>query len=321
MYTLTCLMTLWAGNGKIYRLPFLTKAEITYSLENLTQTCKVTLPKQLLWDGKTDLPLHRGDPMELQLGYNKKNRLLFSGYLANIGVQTPLELTFEDDMFRLKQWPTVKKAYRNVDLQTLLEDQELPYAVKVYGTTALGAYRVIQDTVAELLDDLAKSGFRFFFKTDKTGVPVLHGGIIFDRSEAQRVVISTGVNLIDDKNLKRQYKDDVKVLVKVISHTGKNNKAHTVEVGKKGGETRTVRVAGMTEAEMKEKGEALLKLYKRDGLSGDLTTFGEPAAQLLDHVAVKLDGVRMGIYQVAKNEISFGTDGYRQKIKLGRRVD
>ena len=29
----------------------------------------------------------------------------------------------------------------------------------------------------------------------------------------------------------------------------------------------------------------------------------------------------MGIYQVEENEISFGTDGFRQKIKLGLRVD
>ena len=29
----------------------------------------------------------------------------------------------------------------------------------------------------------------------------------------------------------------------------------------------------------------------------------------------------MGIYQIASNEISFGSGGYRKKIELGLRVD
>lgn len=320
MYRLTCELTLWSGS-KTYRLPYVTQAEITLSTDNLTQRCKVTLPKRLLWDGSATLPLHRGDPMELRLGYDGQKRLLFSGYLTRIGVQTPLELTFEDDMWKMKTWPTVKKAYRSVDLETLLADQELPYAVKVHGTTALGAYRVTDDTVAQLLDGLRKNGFRFFFLPDASGTPVLHGGIVFDRSEARRIVVATGANLIDDQNLKRQYSADQKVQVKVVAYTGKNNAKKTVTVGEAGGNTHTVVAVGLSEAEMKAKGEALLKLYQRDGLSGSLTTFGEPSAGLLDHVAVKLDGARMGVYQIEKNEIRFGSDGYRQKIELGRRVD
>ncbi|MBR1386945.1 MAG: hypothetical protein IJ553_00865 [Alloprevotella sp.] len=47
-----------------------------------------------------------------------------------------------------------------------------------------------------------------------------------------------------------------------------------------------------------------------------------PIHRVIDffHNAIN-DGERMGVYQIKKNEISFGSDGYRQKIELGRRVD
>ena len=304
----------------VYHLKALTKVEISLKRSQLTQTCKVTLPKNVRWDGQKTLPLKRGNAVEVYLGYDGNNELAFSGYLTGIGVQTPMELTMEDDMWKMKQWPTVKKAYRSVDLETLLKDQNLPYDVSVYGTTAIGAFRVEKDNVSELLQQFYDNGFRFFFCTDKTGVPVLHGGILMDRSEGKCLVVSTGVNLIEDKDLKRVYAD--KVRIHAISTQGMNGKKISVEVGSKDKDANEYRIyaTGKTEEELRAYAEAKLTEYQRDGLAGKLTTFGGRLVGLLDHVAVKIDAQRRGIYQIEANEISFGTEGYRQTITLGRKT-
>ena len=40
----------------------------------------------------------------------------------------------------------------------------------------------------------------------------------------------------------------------------------------------------------------------------------------LDAIGIKIDGNKMGVYQVKKNVIKYGTGGYRQEITLGLRV-
>ena len=48
-----------------------------------------------------------------------------------------------------------------------------------------------------------------------------------------------------------------------------------------------------------------------------------PTGQLVDKLdafGIKIDGKKMGIYQVKKNTIKYGSGGYRQEITLGHRV-
>ena len=322
MLTLSCRIRFHTDNGP-YMLDVVNKVEITRKRSDLTAICHLTLPKNIRWQNAKTCPLRRGDAVEIMLGYDDRLSYVFSGYIREIGVQTPMQLTLEDDMFRLKTIRTHRLAYRNATLEQILADQDIPYPVSVSGETHIGAYRVEADTVALLLEDLHKNGFRFFFTLDNSGLPTLHAGILFDRTAAKRIVVSDTVNLIEDKDLKTQHKDTMHVRVKLTSKTGKNSKTITVEKGDKDQNAKVVSYSlpNKTEAELNTMADQYLKQLKKDGLSGSLTTFGEPQAGLLDHVAVKIDGQRIGIYQVDENEISFGTDGFRQKIKLGLRVD
>jgi hypothetical protein len=99
-----------------------------------------------------------------------------------------------------------------------------------------------------------------------------------------------------------------------------NNKKVHLEVGDADGETRTLHTYNKNEAELKAWAEQELVRLKRDGLTGSLTTFGAVLVDKLDAVGVKIDGERKGVYQVQKNVITFGTDGYRQAITMGERV-
>lgn len=302
---------------KQWKLSFVTSVEITRDTEKLTDECKVTLPKRLKWDGEAQIPVKRGDTIKVWTGYGDDLELAFVGYVRNVGFKTPVLLTCEDEMFKLKQMQCTKKAYKTVTLETLLKDQGLT-DVKVFGEQNLGQFRVTDDTVAALLGRLQENGIKSFYRYED-GKPVLYCGVIFERDAKPAQVFATGLNIISDSSLEQQLAANIRLCVKAVSIMP-NNKKIKVEVGDKDGEHRTLHTYNKSEKELKAWAEQEIKRLKVDGLSGSFTTFGYKLVDKLDAIGIKIDGNKMGVYQVKKNVIKYGTSGYRQEITLGYRV-
>ncbi len=315
MYRLTAKIEI--TGAKSWRLDFVTGVEITRDTEKLTDICKITLPKKIKWDGENEVPVKRGDAVKVWLGYDDRNELAFAGYVKEVGFKTPVVLECEDEMFKLKQMAAIKKAYKSTTLEQLLKDQGLT-DVKVMGEQTLGAYRVTADTVASLLGKLQESGIRSFFRCED-GKPVLYSGVIFERGTDASQVFATGINIINDQSLEQQKADTMRLNVKAVSILP-NNKKIKVEVGDADGERRTITTYNKTESQLKAWAEQEIKRLKRDGLKGSLTTFGYKLVDKLDTVGIKIDGTPMGVYQVKKNVIKYGSGGYRQEVTLGLRV-
>ncbi len=302
---------------KLWQLSFVTSVEITRDTEKLTDECKVTLPKRLKWDGEAQIPVKRGDTIKVWTGYGDDLELAFVGYVRNVGFKTPIVLTCEDEMFKLKQMQCTKKAYKTVTLETVLKDQGLT-DVKVFGEQNLGQFRVTDDTVAALLGRLQENGIKSFYRYED-GKPVLYCGVIFERDAKPAQVFATGLNIISDSSLEQQLAANIRLCVKAVSIMP-NNKKIKVEVGDKDGEHRTLHTYNKSEKELKAWAEQEIKRLKVDGLSGSFTTFGYKLVDKLDAIGIKIDGNKMGVYQVKKNVIKYGTSGYRQEITLGYRV-
>jgi hypothetical protein len=315
MYRLTAKIEI--TGAKSWRLDFVTEVEITRDTEKLTDICKITLPKKIKWNGENEVPVKRGDAVKVWLGYDDRNELAFAGYVKEVGFKTPVVLECEDEMFKLKQMAAIKKAYKSTTLEQLLKDQGLT-DVKVMGEQTLGAYRVTADTVASLLGKLQESGIRSFFRCED-GKPVLYSGVIFERGTGASQVFATGINIINDQSLEQQKADTMRLNVKAVSILP-NNKKIKVEVGDADGERRTITTYNKTESQLKAWAEQEIKRLKRDGLKGSLTTFGYKLVDKLDTVGIKIDGTPMGVYQVKKNVIKYGSGGYRQEVTLGLRV-
>lgn len=297
----------------------ITACEIVRDSEALTTTCKLTLPRKVKWKGETSNPIKRGDKISVWLGYDDNLQLAFTGYVLRKGFKAPIVILCEDEMFMLKQTPCVKKSYKNVDIQTLLKDQGLPYDIKVLGEQNIGQYRVNFENVSELLAHLKENNIRTFFRIED-GKPVLYCGVLFDHGNEMRQVFATGINIISDSSLDEQKAEDVKIKLKVVSLQSDNKKKIKVEVGDADGEKRTLHCYGKTEAEAKAWGEQELERLKRDGLTGSFQTFGHVLLDVLDVIGIKIDGERKGKYQVQKNTITFGSSGFRQDITLGARA-
>lgn len=298
----------------------MTAVEITRDTEKLTDECKVTLPKKMKWDGAAEIPVRMGDGITVELGYDGELQTAFVGYVREVGFKTPVVLTCEDEMYKLKQQAAQKKAYRNVDIETLLKDQGTGYEIKVLGEQQLGQYRVTADTVASLLGKLQQQGVRSFFKVEE-GRPVLYCGVLFEHTDGGPAqVFATGVNIIDDQSLEQQKAEAMRLRVKAVSLMPDNKKKVKVEVGDADGELRVLHTYNKTEAELKAWAEQEMQRLKRDGLTGSFKTFGYRLVDKLDVVGIKIDGERQGCYQVKKNVIKYDTGGFRQEITLGNRV-
>lgn len=308
-----------SGEAGSWTFEKITSCEIERDADALTATCKLTLPRKVKWEGQTSNPIRRGDKIKVWLGYDDDLELAFVGYVLRKGFKTPIEIFCEDEMFMLKQKPCVKKAYKSVDIQTLLSDQNLGYDIKVLGEQSIGQYRTNFETVAELLAHLKENSIRTFFRFED-GKPVLYCGVLFDHGTELRQVFETGVNIISDSSLDEQKAEDVKIKLKVVSLQPDNKKKIKVEVGDADGERRTLHCYGKTEAEAKAWGEQELERLKRDGLTGSFQTFGHMLLDRLDIIGIKIDGERKGKYQIQKNTITYGSSGFRQDITLGPRV-
>lgn len=318
MFEPTCKIEI--KGAKTWTFDKVNAVEIERDAEALTTTCKLTLPKKIKWQGENENPLQRGDTVKVWLGYNRENVLAFCGYITTIGAKTPVVVECEDEMWKLKTTPAVKKAYKSANIKQILDDQKLSYTINVMGEQGLGAFRQTFDNVAELLNAWKEQGVRSFFKYDENGTPTLYCGVIFDKKTDRVQVFDNRRNMITDDGLEVQSAKDVKIKLKAVSLDAKNKKIK-VETGDADGQVRTLHAYNKTEKELKAWAEQELVRLKRDGLTGDFETFGAFLVDKLDVIGVKLDGKQMGIYQVKKNVITYGLNGFRQKIEIGDRMD
>lgn len=316
MYKLTAKIEI--NGARNWELDKVTEVEITLDSEQLTDVCKITLPKRIKWDGEAEIPVHRGDAVKVWLGYDGDLEVAFSGYVRSVGIKTPVVLVCENEMFKLKQQPAIKKAYKSVTIEKLLNDQSVGYQLNVMGEQCLGQYRVTADTVASLLGHLHENGVRSFFRYEN-GEPILYCGVLFEKDDSPTQVFATGLNIISDQDLEQQKAEDIRLRVKAISLMP-NNKKIKVEVGDADGEHRTLHAYNKSESELRAWAEQEIKRMKHDGLTGSFTTFGAKLVDKLTAIGIKIDGEKMGVYQVKKNVIKYGTGGFRQVITLGSKI-
>lgn len=323
MYTLTCNISITTKSGSI-RLAKVTSATVSRSIDSLTTTATVTLPRRIKWKGATNCPIRRGDPITIELGYDQNNRIAFVGYVSKVGTQTPLIIECADEMLKLRTTAAKKLSYASTDIATVLRDQGLDPVVS--GKQSIGAYRICCNTVAELLDSLKKQNIRSFYRLGSGSTPRLFSGLSIVPDDVRTFRFSNTENMVDATNLNFQDKQDTLFTVKVVSHldvqSGKKTKSQKVEVtvGDLGGEVRTFNVIGMNQAEMKEYGEKQYEQLKTGGLTGSFTAFGGDIIDKLDRVRLVIDGTDHGVYQVNANEISYGEGGFRQEITIGTRL-
>lgn len=305
-----------------YTIKGLSAVEIKSSWEDMTDMCKITIPKKLKWKGQpiawSENPIFKKeDLVTLSLGYDDRLHEVFKGYLTAIHTDRPIILDCQDEMLMLKK-NNFQNTYRNVTLSQLLADMLKPIGVKyeVVADYDFGKLRIDNASIAKVLSDLRKDYFLKFFFRDG----IFYAGLPYVAKLQSRHVIRFNRHVVEE-NLEYVRKDDVKINLKcVILYP--NGKTKSFEVGDSEGETRTFHKYDIPVEEMKRLAEIEIERLRYDGYRGSLTVFGEPHIKHGDIVQFINDEEpeRTGEYLIKRVDVTFSESGYRQIIYPEGRV-
>lgn len=312
MKRLTCDIQIGA-----YSFRYVTEVELSSSWEDLTDTGTLSLPRRLEWQGSTltvdDGILRRGQPVQIDLGYDNELVRAFSGYVAKLLPETPIVLELEDEMWQLKQ-SVHTISFKEVSLEVLLSQIcPIPYQAQ---NVQLGPLRLTNASTAEVLQYLKEDYGLYSWVRNGT----LYAGLAYWPELANRHTLRWGRNVIDS-DLAYRRPEDVKVQAKAISIQPDNSKRE-VTVGDAGGDTITLHFYDLSESELKAAAERELSRRNFGGYEGSIEILGQPFIEHGDIVTLDDPAYpdRVGQYLVERVTRSFGQGGYRQTIELGGQV-
>ena len=307
--------------SQTWKFDALNSCTIVEDTATLTDTCELLLPKRIDWQGAKhfELPIKRGDKITVKLGYNDNNKIRFTGFIRTVDAKKPIKIMCEDGMFLLKTVEAKKKGYAKVTLKQLISDLLVGTGVAfelIDEDIILGPYRITKNTVAEELNEIkTEFGLRAYFRT-VNNVSKLYVGFTYPFDSRRHEDFIYGENLISEDFVYR-IADDVKIKVKAISVDIKNKRVEHI-TGDKDGELYTVYKYNVSKDELKRFAETELTRFKTTGFKGSFETFGEPFVNKCDIAHIEASDSNKGDFLIKKNEITFGMNGYRQKIEIGQ---
>lgn len=302
-----------------------TSVEINLSNRDLINTAIITLPASAVLKNEnnndtykdTAKIFNRGDAVSISLGYDGNNKTEFEGFVSKVDPARPTVIECEDNAFLLRS-VNLNKSYQTTTLKTLLSDVVAGTGLKLSeGIPTLNVTKVVlEDTSGlEVLAELKKVyGLISYFNRNGE----LYCGLTYTETFGN-VRLKTDVNVIDNKDLTTIDQNDKKVLIKakVFLPNGTNK---TIEVGEKGGETRTIFLYNVaSDSEVKELAENELKKQQSVKLDGTIETFIQP--EILNGDSVQYEDIdypeRNGKYYIDAVNVTFGDGGARRKLEFG----
>ena len=308
--------------------------------------------------------LLRGDHVTIEAGYRyflagkevTQTTVIFTGYISKVTSKKPLEFLVEDNMWKLKQIQVPVHTFTASDtLENILTFllQGSGFTVNALTSTNFGAFRVGNETVAEVLARLRKDyHFESYFK----GNELRCGAMVYIESEAILNTFTFQKDIISDQ-LEYRRKDDI-VLSAVVSNTISEDTGATTKDGQAktkkirlealvtlqmgsdipnvviktkgveyppntGGERRTLFYPGaFTIADLVALATVELKKYYYTGFKGTFTTFAIPYVKMGDNVTL-LNTIlpeQNGTYKVKGVKYMGGVDGIKQEIELDYKI-
>lgn len=243
---------------------FVNEWESEDNWKNLTNTAKVTLPKNIYYTDQNNKlqsiiniggfsdnnPFFlKGDSINIVSGYSYFDKngnpitdksTVFTGYITKVSSKKPFTLDCEDNMWLLKQLPAPNKLFKAKEytIEKILKEllKETQFTVNVLTDTSVGDFRTQGETAAQVLARLRKD---FHFEPYFRGNELRCGTLVYieqdaiDAEKLQKKVFRFQHNIIED-NLEYVRKDDV-----VLSAIGYSVNKKELTEKTKDGKTKT----------------------------------------------------------------------------------
>lgn len=304
-----------------WRLGMVEKVEIVRSVEQLADTCIITLPgaeynKALDVEQK----LHRGDRVVVNLGYAEIGMVQeFEGWLQRIGTDNgAITLECEDDLFLFR------KALEDRQLENVTLSDLLALVVEGVG----GGFDIdcsYSWTYQKFVISTA-TGFDVLKKIqEESGADIyIQGKTLHVHGPGEKVgntIIYDFEQNVQDCDLTYRRTEDrrVRIVVKALLPDGKVKEK---EYGTTGGDRVVVRSAASDDASMDLRGESEHKRLTFDGYDGNIVTWLVPyikpgdSAEIHDREYQYKDGT----YYVKGVKTEFSAEGGVRTVELGYRL-
>jgi hypothetical protein len=307
---------------KELKLYFVTSVSIQSSWKMLTDTAEIILPRKLklFWGENLNQYIKPGDPVKIELGYNRVLLNEFEGYVTRIERGVPVAMYCEDEMYKLKR---KKASYskRSVKLGELLKDLCGEYEIVTsFGDTELGAVRYAEMLVSQILEDVKKKTGLYSYFIGKT---LYCGNVYTDKVQLPETKIHLERNAVSQDL--QQTEGDYEVTALAILKGGKKLEA---KAGTKGAETVNLtyndKDKTVTVEVLKEFAERYYEGLKKQKYKGGIELFGIPAVTFGQVIDLKSDITPEmdGKYYIEKVTKEFSDNAtYRQKVELGGRAE
>jgi hypothetical protein len=329
MFFLTCDIIIETQAAQKLLFENIVDVQVATSVNNLTDTCKITLPRRYRWnnENRKDITkiIKRNDKITVRLGYDGRLETVFTGYLINVSTGSPnITVNCENEAWQLKQTRITAEHFPKFRLKSFVSKYMSGYQVET-ADAELGEVRINGDaTLARVFDYLRQNyPLRFFFR-DGVFYGLMNGALMLRDDAITTHRLKFGENIISD-TLKYTLAEDVKVQIVAKAILKDNTKLEWKEPADGAEcEVRTFLVPGATtNGELQEYAKNTLAEYKVDKMEGDITLFGEPYVKkgdivhLFDDDNEERDNKRFIIMAV---KYHFGKSGYRQTVMLGAQI-
>jgi hypothetical protein len=294
-------------------------------------TCTISLPRIIYLknnlEGKSTKNLTKkknptfvfseGDKVQVELGYDGRNTLRFSGFVKWLNVTETLELECEGYSYQLPK--VFNNSYQSVKVKKLLTDVTQGTDIVIFDKipeVTLKNVRFKNASGWQVLEYLQKEiHLTPFFDNE-----ILYVGTRFGyRDKNQKPVkLQIGWNTAEDKDFKKR-KTEKNVKINLVEKNSQGEIKKTKSDEKKYSETKEVKIkSGLNETILKEIANDLQTSENYTGYQGSITCFLEPYINKSDVVQI-IDNrfpEREGLFFVETVEGSFDSSGGRQKVTL-----
>lgn len=314
-----------------FEITLVTDITIVTSRNELTDTALVTFPNNLAQRSRAIDQIQIGDRIEIRLGYFPNLTLEFSGFINFVNKGSPLQLQCEDEAFLLKRVALPATNFPDTTIsevvnrfysgRTRIVDAQIGDIRLAKGATLIKFFDLLrskysilsffQQGILKINTSLTEDNTaRTFLIHEQRNVPMGTTRLDFQNNNDQPI-ISHGISVQRDGTtieLFATYRDNLL------------NNDIIVSRAQPLGTLNTLKVPNLTRERLEPLIRRRLPLLFYTGVSGEVTTFGEPSIRHGDTVQYVDDRIpeRNGFFRVNAVVKAFTVSGgYKQRVTLG----
>lgn len=304
------------------------EVRVTKSIHSFVDMAEIRLPAscRLRKDGELQTQsvqaakqFQEGDKVTIKLGYDDKLETEFEGFVKRVDFSTPCVIECEGYSYQLRKTAHVKdwKDAKVKDiLQHITSGTDITLSSDIPDIKFEGNFYLNDEDGTQCLDKLKKGMSLTVYFIGKT----LYVGLEQTAQLDKEVKYRLGWNVIKDDNLKYRRNEDAIVRVRVTYKGKKGESKHKI-FGKTGGVEQVMELGVITDDNLlKQMVNAEARKYRYAGYEGKITTFLVPFSQPGWKAVVEDQAFaeRNGSYLIVSTDVSFGTNGARRVVELGK---